>query len=292
MDYISVNNNTQNYYQGKEKTINFSIDNLTLVASFKSEGYFYMLVNRYLNSDDINTKQVSTQNNFFQFSFMIKDKIFCQLDRPTNKIRLEFNPNKLNDDSYKELNFILSFLKDIHFTRLDLAIDLYNFDVSSYNIIDIGNRKKAYFYDRTGKLETFYSGSNKSSKYIRIYNKAVEQNLENIDWWRFELQLRDVYIEKYQTQLTSFYKDIYVFKYSVLDKYTIETNAMIEYLLHDMTRLNKLSKNIKTKYKNYIRELELLSISFFDDVIALTEERVNMYLRSICTKLELPQVLL
>ncbi len=290
---LDINTKFGNISKSKEKYINFSIDNLTIVANFKRNDLFYLFVRKYVtNSENNDTISKDSKNDFFEFSFMIKEKIFCQIDRISNKVRLEFNPNKIDNDIIEEINFILSNLINVHFTRLDLAIDLYNYKLEDYTIIDIGNRKKAYFYSRTNSLETFYSGSNKSSKYIRIYNKAKEQKIDNLDWWRFELQLRDVYIEKYQNGLDTFYKDIFVFKYSCIDNLPIETIAMIEYLLHDITRLDKLSKNAKTKYKKYIRELELRSIDFFDDVLSLTEERVNNYLQYICERLSLPRVLL
>lgn len=272
-----------------KKDVKFSIDNLTIVANFKGTDIYYMFYSMFVkNSDNNDSVTMRTKNDFFDNSFMIKEKVFVQIDKLSNKIRIEFNPNKINKDIVLDINFMLKFLTDIHFTRIDLAIDLFNYNIQDYNIIDIGNRKKAYFYSRSNQLETFYSGSNKSSKYIRIYNKAREQKIDDMDWWRFELQLRDVYIDKYLNNFDNFYKDIFVFKYDCIDKLNIDEIAMLDYLLHDISRLDKLSKNTKTKYKKYIRELELLSIDFFDDVLSLTLDRVANYLQSINKYLTLP----
>lgn len=237
------------------------------------------------------------QQKFYTLKFNVpKDSILILRDSNNNiienvdnsfdldslKMRFDFNPNKITEDGKKFFNFLISFITDIHYTRLDLAIDLFNYDISSYNIIDIGSRKNAYFYDRVGKLETFYSGSMKSNKYIRIYNKAVEQKLDkNIDWWRFEIQLRDVYIDKYLNELIEFYKDILVFKYNSVDYYSFEENAILDYLLHDISRFEKLSKNQKTKYRKIIRSLELSSLDFFDTILSLTNKKIYDFLNFI-----------
>lgn len=277
-------------YLGKEKQVNFSIDNLTIVGNL-SMPELYEFVLKFSGVCD-SSQLIIDGRKMFETSFKIEDLGFIQIDRATLKTRIEFNPNKITLKGKEILNKILLLLdKDsIHFTRLDLAIDLYNYKISDYNIIDIGTRKKAYFYSKTNKLETMYSGSNKSSKYIRIYNKAIEQKLENLDWWRFEIQLRDVYIDKYLNEFINFYDDIFIFKYSSIERYSIDTNAMLEFILRDITRLNLLSKNQKTRYKKIIRELKVESIDFLDDVIGLTIDKVRNYLSYLCTELSLGEL--
>ena len=263
----------------KDKKIVFSIDRLTIVSDFKYRDLFFQL-SQYIEKNELynECKNLST---FFSKSYDVPGLGFLQLDSKTMKFRLDFNPNNITLLGKKEFNYILCYLNDIHFTRLDLAIDLFNYNIKDYNIIDIGNRKSAYFYDRTGKLETIYSGSMKSDKYIRIYNKAVEQKIKNVDWWRFEIQLRDVWIDKYFTELTDFYRDILVFQYNCVSNYSIEENAMIEYLLHDISRIEKLGKNSRIKYRRIIRSLEFSSLDFFDNIITLTSEKVIDYLNYI-----------
>lgn len=256
----------------KEKNLTFSIDRLSLVADFKFPDFFYQVYNYLIGHE--NSLIQRTNKNLFELSFTLDGLGMVQIDNPTHKLRLDFNPNNILLVGKKHFNYILSMVENIHFTRLDLAIDLFNYNISDYNIIDIGSRKSAYFYDRVGKLETLYSGSMKSDKFIRIYNKAVEQKLKNIDWWRFEIQIRGVHIDKYFTDLIDFYKDILIFKYNVIDEYSTEENAMIEYLLHDISRLDKIGKNQKTKYRNIIKQLKLTSIDFLDDIISTTNIRV------------------
>lgn len=277
-----------NIYKGKDQKLQFSIDNLSLVGEFsKGRDYYKMLVGHYHNSDNSNI--VRTKNEFFNFSFMVNSQLFVQLDGDSNKCRLEFNPNKITLDTKKEIGFILSFLKNIHYTRLDLAIDLFNYNISDYKIVDIGCRKKAYFYGRDNKLQTMYSGSNKSSKYIRIYNKALEQKIEDLDWWRFELQLRDVYIDKYLNDMVEFFENIFIFKYNSIDKYDMQENAMIEYLLADISRINDFARReTKQKYKRIIRSLEVESLDFFSDIINVATQKVSNYLNYICDNKSMP----
>lgn len=270
----------------KDKKLSFSIDRLTLIGNFKQKDFFYNVYNYVSKLEE--TKLFRADNNMFEFSFNVDMFGFVQIDRITNKCRIDFNPNKISLFGKKVFNAVLMYLENIHYTRLDLAIDLFNYNISNYKIVDIGTRKSAYFYDKVGNLETLYSGSMTSSKYIRIYNKAREQKLD-IDWWRFEIQLRDVYIDKYFSELLEFYKDILVFKYSTFDKYSIEENAMIEFLLRDISRLDMLSKNSKAKYKKIIRSLELSSIDFLDDIVAITSDRVVAWLNYISNFMLYPE---
>ena len=263
-----------------EKKLTFSIDRLTIIGDILNDESFNDL---YWNLTRMNDAYLCANvgSVMFEFSYNIDGLGYVQIDNPTKKLRIDFNPNKITLRGKEILNFLLNYTIKIHYSRLDLAIDLYNYNICNYNIIDIGNRKSAYFYSRSRELETIYSGSMKSNKYIRIYNKGVEQGLKNIDWWRFEIQLRDIYIDKYLTEITDFYKDILVYKFSSVEQYSVEENAMIEYLLHDISRINKLSKNSKVKYKNIIRSLRVSSLEFFDSILNIASEKVLSYLNYI-----------
>lgn len=264
-----------------DKKLNFSIDRLTIIGDLLDDVSFMTIYYSFKNKDSV-YRSSHADTSLFEISYSIDGLGYVQIDNPTKKIRIDFNPNKITLDGKHILNYLLKFVKNIHYSRLDLAIDLFNYNIKDYNIIDIGNRKSAYFYDRVGNLETIYSGSMKSNKYIRIYNKAVEQKLsKDVDWWRFEIQLRDVYIDKYLNEITDFYKDILVYQYNCIKDYSIEENAMIEYLLRDISRINSLSKNSRSKYKKIIRSLEVSSLDFFDSMLNLASEKVINYLNYI-----------
>lgn len=266
-----------------EKFYDFSIDKLTVLGTLKCKDYYFHLID-FANTYPIPFFEKVIDTQFFTKSWKITDFGFLQIDITTLKFRLEFNPNKvINQIQKKLLNTLLSYIKDVHFSRIDLAIDLYNFNLYDYNIVDLNPRKKAYYYDRVGKLETCYFGSMSSNKFIRIYNKAVEQKIKDkdVDWWRVELQLRDTYIDTYLTGFKDFLEGILIFKYVTIEELSFNDKACLDYLLRDMSRLSLLSKNARTKYKKIIRELKTESLSFINDLMQHSYVYTLGYLETI-----------
>ena len=256
-----------------DKFCDFSIDKLTVLGTLKCKEYYFNLIDfAYTYPIPFFEKVIDTQ--FFTKSWRITDFGFLQIDITTLKFRLEFNPNNIKNELQKKLlRTLLSYIKDVHFSRIDLAIDLFNYNLYDYNIVDLNPRKKAYYYDRVGKLETCYFGSMSSNTFIRIYNEAVEQKIkdkkfnESVDWWRVELQLRDTYIDTYLTGFKDFLDGILIFKYVSLEELSFNDKACLDYLLRDISRLSLLSKNARTKYKRIIKELKTESLSFINDLM-------------------------
>lgn len=115
--------------------------------------------------------------------------------------RLDFNPNKLTDEEKLEMKRAIDLLTDVHFTRLDLAFDVFNNELGmKYRIYrpNVSQREYGvYTAQWTKAVETIYYGSNSSEQQIRQYNKLVEQTKKNMPlpdgvehWMRLELQLR------------------------------------------------------------------------------------------------------
>jgi len=113
------------------------------------------------------------------------------------------------------------FSVDGHFTRLDVSFDnrtgivtvkeveqaLVSGDAVSYwrkwnnfNGSQIGLPAGA-------EGETVYIGSKKSRAFLRVYNKALEQNLEDTHWTRFELQIKDELATGIASVLLASWKD-------------------------------------------------------------------------------------
>lgn len=97
------------------------------------------------------------------------------------------------------LLFRLAQSAKINITRLDLALD------TSFKLIDkirasidkkkyISKSRSISYICKSGKdstrAETIYLGSRSSDLMIRIYDKAVEQGIEEIDWERWEIVLK------------------------------------------------------------------------------------------------------
>lgn len=274
-----------------DKFCDFSIDKLTVLGTLKCKEYYFNLIDfAYTYPIPFFEKVIDTQ--FFTKSWRITDFGFLQIDITTLKFRLEFNPNKITSQLQKNLlNFLLSYIKDVHFSRIDLAIDLYNYNLYDYNIVDLNPRKKAYYYDRTGKLETCYFGSMSSNKFIRIYNKGVEQKVKDknfnieVDWWRVELQLRDTYIDTYLTGFKDFLDGILIFKYYSVENLSFTDKACLDYILKDISRLGLLSKNARTRYKRIINELKLESLGFINDLMQHSYIYTISYLKTLAPTL-------
>lgn len=274
-----------------DKFCDFSIDKLTVLGTLKCKEYYFNLIDfAYTYPIPFFEKVIDTQ--FFTKSWRITDFGFLQIDITTLKFRLEFNPNKITSQLQKKLlNTLLSYIKDVHFSRIDLAIDLYNYNLYDYNIVDLNPRKKAYYYDRTGKLETCYFGSMSSNKFIRIYNKGVEQKVKDknfnidVDWWRVELQLRDTYIDTYLTGFKDFLDGILIFKYYFVENLSFTDKACLDYLLKDISRLGLLSKNARTRYKRIINELKLESLGFINDLMQHSYVYTISYLKTLAPTL-------
>ena len=99
------------------------------------------------------------------------------------------------------MNRAIDLLTDVHFTRLDLAFDVFNNELGmKYRIYrpNVSQREYGvYTAQWTKAVETIYYGSNSSEQQIRQYNKLVEQTKKKMPlpdgvehWMRLELQLR------------------------------------------------------------------------------------------------------
>jgi hypothetical protein len=82
-------------------------------------------------------------------------------------------------------------------TRLDLAIDLVGreIDISSIakDIQDgkcIGTARTWEHIVSQNKGETLYIGSRQSERFARLYNKSAQTNLQDVEWFRLEVELK------------------------------------------------------------------------------------------------------
>lgn len=112
----------------------------------------------------------------------------------------ELRKRGMDDDNM--LAYLLN--KDHRVTRIDLALDLHNWNANPHDLVtwnDAGKlstkakRVASYADTKTdGKnvvtSETVYIGSSASTKQLRCYNKAAERGVSG-DWTRLELVLRD-----------------------------------------------------------------------------------------------------
>ena len=177
IDRITVSGELKAEYRELQRVMN------ALGSSWELSGGVFRLIREYPNGDTENIAYYA--ENAFQ----------------AGSWRLDFNPNKLTDEEKLEMKRAIDLLTDVHFTRLDLAFDVFNNELGmKYRIYrpNVSQREYGvYTAQWTKAVETIYYGSNSSEQQIRQYNKLVEQTKKNMPlpdgvehWMRLELQLR------------------------------------------------------------------------------------------------------
>lgn len=177
IDRITVSGELKAEYRELQRVMN------ALGSSWELSDGVFRLIREYPNGDTENIAYYA--ENAFQ----------------AGSWRLDFNPNKLTDEEKLEMNRAIDLLTDVHFTRLDLAFDVFNNELGmKYRIYrpNVSQREYGvYTAQWTKAVETIYYGSNSSEQQIRQYNKLVEQTKKKMPlpdgvehWMRLELQLR------------------------------------------------------------------------------------------------------
>ena len=177
IDRITVSGELKAEYRELQRVMN------ALGSSWELSDGVFRLIREYPNGDTENVAYYA--ENAFQ----------------GGSWRLDFNPNKLTDEEKLEMNRAIDLLTDVHFTRLDLAFDVFNNELGmKYRIYrpNVSQREYGvYTAQWTKAVETIYYGSNSSEQQIRQYNKLVEQTKKKMPlpdgvehWMRLELQLR------------------------------------------------------------------------------------------------------
>jgi len=175
------------------------------------------------------------------------------------ELRYDFNPNNA---LYEKVHLsALKMLKNAHLTRLDIAFDIYDIDMSKWKWIDSKSRPFNVWYDGLGNVETYYIGGKDSEMRLRIYDKAKEQKEKDKIWWRVEVQLRGKTAEMYRQCSLNGNVDINPFNdiVPVVDgdfpELDIKTRAMVKYLIQYPSGFEELSKASRSKYKKIIQGL-------------------------------------
>lgn len=212
-----------------------------------------------------------------------------------NKIRLDFNPRKIgsmHDINLK--NFIRKLFIKPHFSRADVAVDIFNLPndfINQYKIVDATSTK--VFYDRAGNMETTYWGSSASERQVRLYNKYIEQSHKKqyIDkdissWWRLEVQLRRSKAEEWN-EVVRKTLDSFCSIHFIPNDIKVTDQIMLTGLMNDYSLWGKLARNTKYKYRDMIKKItknddltkELL-LSFEEEKNEIKKE-LNEWLRGI-----------
>lgn len=251
--------------------VKISIDRLTIVGDFLTE-YFEKLSRKWLNLPFI---EVSGSG------FKVLDYSNCKVDDFGNpheeippeqvayfevpkfqkdKIRIDFNPNHSMDTPAGQwlLREVIAKIQNKHYSRCDVAFDIYNdSEIQYYQVWRWGITKK-FFYGKNGELQTVYFGARSSERQIRLYNKKIEQEqrhgrVVNVDsLWRLEMQLRGSKIENYVQEVKEMLEEFYLPDWE--SESNINHKMIIYALTHEPSFYGQLSPRTKQRYKKLIRE--------------------------------------
>lgn len=169
-------------------------------------------------------------------------------------LRYDFNPN--NTTYEKEQMKIVQLMKNVHLTRLDVAFDVRDVDMSRWLWVDRLSRPYNVYYSGNGLVETWYVGGKDSEMRIRIYNKAKEQKMKDgTVWWRVEVQMRGKVSDcfsKYDLEYNPF-EDVTPVINGNYQELDIKQRAMVNYLIDNPSGFDELSSKTRSEYKKLIR---------------------------------------
>lgn len=264
-------------------TTEISIDNLSFTAKIATN-IEVNHINEYLSNYGVhvnNSYWYSPRNFMYQHNFKFGDGSFFQYGEFQNEhtCRLEFNPNKAD---WKLVHNIIKRVKYPKLTRLDIAVDYRGIDLSKYKIDMLTSRTQEFFYSRSGRLETQYIGSRSSDNFVRIYDKAKEQNKHlrkeeeeeikiDYDWWRVEAVIKDFQYDSFGNLINEPFPLLIQERREVATgNMKLSEKAMLFYLQHNPEAWEELSPNSQRKYKNMsfayeYKELEVQPYQVYQD---------------------------
>lgn len=172
------------------------------------------------------------------------------------QLRYEFNPN--NSD-YEQLHMaVIGLMKDMHYTRVDVAFDVMDVDMKKWKWIDSKARPFRVFYSGLGEVETWYIGGKDSEIQIRVYNKAKEQKKKGVTWWRVEVQFRGS-VAKALGESENFtlnpFEGITPVRERDFPELDIKRRALAHYLIDHPEAFSELGSQARAEYRRTIKML-------------------------------------
>lgn len=246
------------------KNIKVSIDRITLVAPLSLEAwerhYKKWLLLPFIQNKGAGIQIIDSKSN------KGKKQQIAYVEVPryhTEEIRIDFNPNhSMNTPEGKWLKNILQKLPNKHITRLDIAIDIFNYpEIYNYDFYVFGTSKKNYF-NRQRKLETTYWGTRSSQQQIRLYNKKTEQkkkgNTVNFQsWWRLEFQFRGNKTTNYYEIINKMLDNFITTDYTNPNLTDNEQNKLLRMTIDDNYYGSK-NKTAQRRLRELIKKVELI----------------------------------
>ena len=177
--------------------LRFSVPNDTPIELVLPEGEAFQMLPRKIEPLPYYTHA---------FPLKMGGRVDWNVKRPEQKTLITFTGSELNMLPVLGVNPLdivraAAAWPDVRFTRLDLAIDVFNASADAYDLhrAFVGGRVKTHVQecqrtdkhgkDAVRKGATVYLGARTSERFLRCYDKAAEQGVEG-DWTRLELELK------------------------------------------------------------------------------------------------------
>lgn len=232
-----------------------SIDRLTVCGNEMNT------FDRFINENESVKGKGFAKYPYRDSYYMLDGSIIQRAEREASRsgkikeLRYEFNPNNKIFETMQLR--VLQQIKNAHITRIDIAFDIYDVDMSRWKWIDSKSRPYNVYYSGNGDVETWYIGGKDSEQRIRIYNKAKEQKENDTVWWRVEVQLRGE-MAKLVTDWKALatinpFEHITPITDGHFPELEIKSRAMINYLMHYPSGFSELAKNTRHHYKKLLR---------------------------------------
>lgn len=256
----------------KNISMKWSIDRITIVGRLNDNIFYHLENGDIVNIDFEMLMRLNENNGYLEAvgasSWILRDKwneniaFIEMLKFQQGYGRIDFNPNKIKAFLHSSLkNFIHDLFLNPHFSRADVACDIFNVDdsfISQYRICE--PVKTHFIHARSGALETAYFGSSGSEKQVRMYNKKVEQLRkrkilppEINTWWRVEMQLRrnkaTEWFENVKNSLSNFMSPHFM-----PNTFSGIERCVIKGLMSDENEWDNLTRSTKYKYKKMMLE--------------------------------------
>lgn len=279
------------YKKFEHNNMNYSIDMLRLKTyiTFSEYSEIEFLINSAYK-EHIKRFWVSDRIMCFHYNFLLKfdnhtfwfgfqhnnEKIIFDKHDSKFNLTIEFNPNKLRDNSL--ISHILDKFSDWHIKSYDLAIDI---PINILDIvIDINTKRKLQTYTLGKDNLTYRYGSGHGK--VKIYNKKIESDLNIVGYLtRVEVSIE---LDDFPVRNIKNYKfDDLVFPYLYLNQYIFsfsdlttgdKTTLALLYAVQHGYPIKELTRSYKEKVKKLLEGGSRIN---FDKITATTALQQIIY---------------
>lgn len=262
--------------------ISVNIDRITVVGIIDGSR-----VERFMNESEMNwvasssgfvLRRTFDDENFENIAFVGKNQ-------HQSSYRIDTSCHFDNDLEKNEVRNFIELLSDAHFSRLDIAFDIFNSEYKNMGHRLYRTNVSERRYGKGKNVETIYYGANASDVSVRYYDKLRERKSKKkkidekiVQWERLEIQLRRNksydWIEQVDRMLSEFKMP------NLMHIESITERSILSSLENGTVEWNELSKGSAAKYRKMIKDnvgfddtlSKLLVLEFENNLLKIQNE--------------------